>query len=316
MASKKPTLNETNNDIEKVIQKKNTNTTTKKKSKPRIKKSEHKTLQSLDPKYIIVDETVERKVISSDNVNSVVGIKNVAAKSEKQLSKIFQKRPYWSINQMPYEWLYQKVFNYFNSITVDVTDKDTGEVISHKYSCTPTVADLAAFIGVDSMTLRNYVQGIQYKSDTKPYALNELNNVDYNLMPTTQYTLDESSNNSGSNADMHKALDKNERKKAASENSSKFLLIKNAYQMIEGFHEARLGMNENVSGSIFALLNMNRGWKNEHKVVQELGEETLGKIKSIDDLNNRLKGLELLSDTSTNNVIDTYQSDDGSYKAK
>jgi len=314
MASKKPTLNEANNDVDKVIQKKKVNTTTKKKSKPRIAKSQHKTLQSLDPKYIIVDETVERKVISSDNVNSVVGIKNVAAKSEKQLSKIFQKRPYWSINQMPYEWLYQKVFNYFNSITVDVTDKDTGEVISHKYSCTPTVADLAAFIGVDSMTLRNYVQGIQYKSDTKPYALNELNNVDYNLMPTTQYTLDESSNNSGSNADMHKALDKNERKKAASENSSKFLLIKNAYQMIEGFHEARLGMNENVSGSIFALLNMNRGWKNEHKVVQELGEETLGKIKSIDDLNNRLKGLELLEDKNT--VIDTYQSDDGSYKAK
>jgi len=319
MVSKKSGLNKVNND-------KSITTVVKKKKKP-ITKS--KTLQSIDPKYTVVDESIERQVITTDKASNVIGIKNVAGKSKEQISKIFQKRPYWSINQMPYDWLYQKVVNYFNSITVDVTDKDTGEVIAYKYSCTPTIADLATSIGVDAITLRNYSVGIQFKSDTKPYTLNDLN---YDVNDLSAYANkdvlsncnnlvqeEKNPNGVGAQSFRYRGLTKKQREELAAENASKFLLIRTAYQMIEGFHEARLGTDEKVNGSIFALINMNRGWKQEQKIVQEIGEESLGKIKSIDELNDKLKGIELLMENEKrgkDKVVETYQSDDGSYNIK
>ena len=44
-----------------------------------------------------------------------------------------------------------------------------------------------------------------------------------------------------------------------------------------------MGTNENVSGSMFALLNSNDGWSNEHKVTLEI-PDLLGKVKTPEEL--------------------------------
>lgn len=49
------------------------------------------------------------------------------------------------------------------------------------------------------------------------------------------------------------------------------------------FHEQRLGLNENVTGSLFALLNSRDGWTNDHTVKVEF-PDLLGKIKTTEEL--------------------------------
>ncbi len=306
MATKRTAKTELNNDNIKSEE------TKKRTAKPRIMPdSKRKTLAALDENPPI-EEVIKRGEISTKEVGNAVVVKNVAAPSEEQLSKIFKKRPYWSITQMPYAWLEQKIINYFNSITVDVVD-DNGNVIAHKYTAVPTVAGLAAYIGVDSITLRNYVQGKQFKSVTKPYALNALNdnnldNLDaiaslYAQMPINydnsnssyiNYSSYNNNSKTSSQSNRYKNLTKEQRKRVAEENAHKFLLVKKAYQLIESFHEARLGTNENVSGSIFALLNMNRGWKNDHKVSIEHSGSSGNGHASLEEIKKGLAGLGIV----------------------
>lgn len=56
------------------------------------------------------------------------------------------------------------------------------------------------------------------------------------------------------------------------------------------FHEQRLGVNENVTGSMFALLNSRDGWTNDHTVKVEF-PDLLGKPKTVEELD-RMTELE------------------------
>ena len=60
-------------------------------------------------------------------------------------------------------------------------------------------------------------------------------------------------------------------------------MLKRARVEILKYHEQRLGTNENVSGSMFALLNSNDGWTNEHKVTVEV-PNLLGSLKTTEEL--------------------------------
>ncbi len=69
----------------------------------------------------------------------------------------------------------------------------------------------------------------------------------------------------------------------------KLKILKRAYEFVNQFHEQRLGVNENVSGSIFALLNSRRGWTNNQNITVEHKATPLGSEKSPEQIEQELQ---------------------------
>ena len=117
--------------------------------------------------------------------------KNIAAPSPAEIAYGLT-RPYWSINMMPIEYVYNSVIRYFNSIIepkyerIPVVDEegeplldDDGKTILHTvltsyiYKNTPTKYGLAQALGVELSTLNNYLRAETVHADS---------NIDYTGM--------------------------------------------------------------------------------------------------------------------------------------
>ena len=259
-----------------------------------------------------------------------VASKSVEAKSPDEINEVFD-RPYWSLNQMPIAWVRDRLKRYFSSITVplyklpedddpiynnnNIIDNsindldnlshssnnsialpDNATIIAFKYKRNPTISGLAQTLGISSVTFRNYCIG--NASGQKPYMyMNEYVNLYYKDDDLNFLTRNDCNYVSG--------LSPKERNQLAADNSIKLNLCKRAYLEVESFHESRLGSNENVSGSIFALLNMHRGWKNDQKLEIEAGKGLLGELKSKSELQEMSKVIEMtdcVSDSSDNST--------------
>ena len=247
--------------------------------------------------------------------------KNIAAPSPAEIAYGLT-RPYWSINTMPIEYVYNSVIRYFNSIIepkyerIPVVDEegeplldDDGKTILHTvltsyiYKNTPTKYGLAQALGVELSTLNNYLRAetvhadsnIDYtgmNSKNKGYRADNMNtyvNRDNKLVNITD--IDE-------NSVLYQLYGEDilyddrvrELISRKTEKDIKLFIIKRAMTEVMKFHEQRLGVNENVTGSMFALLNSRDGWTNDHTVKVEF-PDLLGKPKTVEELD-RMTELE------------------------
>ncbi len=249
--------------------------------------------------------------------------RNISAPMPKDIIKSLT-RPYFSINDMPLEYIYNSIIEYFISLTEPVYDrvnkldendnpiKDSNgdyvketKIVGCNYKNVPTLYGLAQALGVEKSTLYNYLNTKQFsnnqvydttgnntyskgynsnKQTTLPNSRNKLVNLDNTNDNTTKLLLSIYGNSIFE-----------ERNMARTEKDYKIDLLKRARTEILKYHEQRLGTNENVSGSMFALLNSNDGWTNEHKVTLEV-PSLLGALKTPEEL-------DKLSDDGDNIVL-------------
>lgn len=80
------------------------------------------------------------------------------APSPEQLQNIVEPTKYQYLYQMPIEELKQRVVGYFTSITDQIVNEHTGEVL-YKYKITPTLGSFALALGVDPYTVKRYAEG-------------------------------------------------------------------------------------------------------------------------------------------------------------
>lgn len=237
--------------------------------------------------------------------------KNIAAPSPEQFSKALT-RPYWSINDMPISYVYNSIMDYFNSLLepvyqrVPVLDDDNEPIldadgkrilhtvlVNYSYKNIPTLYGLAQSIGVELTTLQGYLKidtnnntvergrnssqygynsGKQNVSPNRDNKLIDISKIDYDSILYKIY-----------GDDILYSDRLREEVSRKTEKEVKAFLLKRARVEIMKFHEQRLGVNENVTGSLFALLNSRDGWTNEHTVKVEL-PDLMGKTKTVEEL--------------------------------
>lgn len=242
--------------------------------------------------------------------------KGVVAPSPEEISKGLT-RPYWSINDMPLEYIYNSIMEYFNSIlepvykrlpvlddngnptyTVDGMPIEYTALVNYAYKNVPTRYGLAQALGVNLTTLDNYcridvynsnnnaeVDYTDYNSRDNGYQGNHQNT--YRNMDNHLIALDSVTNDSALykiyGDDIYYNDRLREELKRKTQKDVKLFLINRARQEIMKYHEQRLGLNENVTGSLFALLNSRDGWTNDHTVKVEF-PDLLGKQKTVEEL--------------------------------
>ena len=223
---------------------------------------------------------------------------------------------------MPIEYVYNSVIRYFNSIIepkyerIPVVDEEgeplldsDGKTILHTvltsyiYKNTPTKYWLAQALGVELSTLNNYLRTETVHTDS---------NIDYTGMNSKNNGYRADNMNTYVNRDNKLVnitdIDENsvlyqlygedilyddrvrELISRKTEKDIKLFIIKRAMTEVMKFHEQRLGVNENVTGSMFALLNSRDGWTNDHTVKVEF-PDLLGKPKTVEELD-RMTELE------------------------
>lgn len=240
--------------------------------------------------------------------------KNIAAPSPDEFAKSLT-RPYWSINDMPISYVYNSIVEYFNSLVEPmyqrvpmldddnnpVYDADGKEVLhtvctNYSYKNVPTRYGLAQALGVELTTIDNYLRTdvSQYDSSIDHSGSNS---IEKGYIATHQNTYVNRDNKliDVSKIDYDHVLCKifgedvlyddrmRERLSRKTEKDIKLFILKRARSEIMKFHEQRLGLNENVTGSLFALLNSRDGWTNDHTVKVEF-PDLLGKIKTTEEL--------------------------------
>lgn len=237
--------------------------------------------------------------------------KNIQAPMPQELIRNLT-RPYHSINDMPIDYIYNSIVEYFISLTepvykqvqkLDENDnpikKNDGtyeretKLVGCNYKNVPTMYGLAQALGVEVKTLYDYLNTKQFNDNTL-YDTNNINNKQNGYSNHRQSTLPNSRNKI---VDLDNINDKNtiilyniygdsifeDRNRVRTEKDYKIDLLKRARTEVLKYHEQRLGTNENVSGSMFALLNSKDGWTNEHKVSIEI-PSLLGGLKSQEEL--------------------------------
>ena len=247
--------------------------------------------------------------------------KNISAPSPEEIVKHLT-RPYWSINSMPIEYVFTSIIEYFNSLIEPIykripvlddegnpiKDSDGKEIeqtalVNYAYKNVPTRYGLAQALGVSLTTLDGYLRVDNSNNDSskdnsgnnshsKGYTSHQQNtnpNRDNHLISMTDLTED-SIYISIYGEDVLYDDGLRERLCRKTEKDVKVFLLKRAMSEIMQFHEQRLGLNENVTGSLFALLNSRDGWTNDHTVKVEF-PDLLGKIRTTEELD-AMKDLE------------------------
>lgn len=277
---------------------------------PLVKVDENGKLHKYD-KYgnLVTENTGKGKGIMLKNYYACAN-KNISAPMPEDIVKNLT-RPYFSINDMPLEYIYNSIMNYFISLTEPVyervpkldendnpMDDSNGKpifetkLVKCNYKNVPTLYGLAQALGVEKATLYDYLNTKQFTnnqvfdtSNTNTYS-NGYSNHKQTTLPNSRNKLVDLNDSNIYNTILYKIYGDSifeERNRMRTEKDYKIDLLKRARQEILKYHEQRLGTNENVSGSMFALLNSNDGWSNEHKVTLEI-PDLLGKVKTPEEL--------------------------------
>ncbi len=261
---------------------------------------------------LVTENTGKGKGITLKNYYACAN-KNISAPMPEELIRNLT-RPYHSINDMPIEYIYNSIINYFISLTEPVYERvpklDENDnpiydnygkpiletkLVKCNYKNVPTMYGLAQSLGVEVKTLYDYLNTKQF-SDNSLYNTNIINNKNNGYSNHRQTTLPNSRNKIVDLSDFNNNTTKllyniygesifEECNRVRTEKDYKIDLLKRARTEILKYHEQRLGTNENVSGSMFALLNSKDGWTNEHKVTVEV-PNLLGGIKTPEELDN------------------------------
>lgn len=261
---------------------------------------------------LVTENTGKGKGITLKNYYACAN-KNISAPMPEEIIRNLT-RPYHSINDMPIEYIYNSIINYFISLTEPVYervfkldendnpmyDSDGKPILETKlvkcnYKNVPTMYGLAQALGVEMNTLYNYLSTKQF-NDSSLYNTTIINNREHGYNSNRQTTLPNSRNKIVDLSDFNNNTTKllyniygksifEECNRVRTEKDYKIDLLKRARTEILKYHEQRLGTNENVSGSMFALLNSKDGWTNEHKVTVEV-PNLLGGLKTPEELDN------------------------------
>lgn len=243
---------------------------------------------ALRDKYgnLVTENTGKGKGIMLKNYYNIAN-KNISAPSPEDFVKVFSK-PRLTINTMSIEYVYTSILDYYNSIIEPIYDRipkldDNDEpildsnnktvyitkLIDYKYKNVPSTYGLAASLGITRKSIFEY---INIDTNSNSDISNRDNKyIDFNLIKSDI-----------SNNILYKIYKEDIFKFENSKITEKTIkgdILKKAWNEIFRFHEQRLGVNENVSGSIFALLNSRDDWTNEHKVTVDI-PQLLGNIKS------------------------------------
>lgn len=243
--------------------------------------------------------------------------KGIVAPSPKEIAKGLT-RPYWSINDMPLEYIYNSIIDYFNSIlepvykqlpvlddygnptyTVDGQEIKHTVLVDYAYKNVPTLYGLAQALGVELSTLNNYCRIEVFNSNNNSIDNTDNNSISKGYSGSHQNTyvnrdnhLIDISNITNTDVlykiygdDIYYNDRLREELKRKTQKDMKLFILKRARTEIMKYHEQRLGLNENVTGSLFALLNSRDGWTNDHTVKVEF-PDLLGKQKTVEELDN------------------------------
>lgn len=243
--------------------------------------------------------------------------KNIVAPSPTEVARGLT-RPYWSINDMPLEYIYNSIMEYFNGILEPVYKRlpvldDYGNptydidgvpiehtvLVNYAYKNVPTRYGLAQALGVELCTLDNYmridvfnsssnssIDGSGTNSREKGYSATHQNtyvNKDNHLIVLDDNITTDSVLYKIYGEDIWYNDKLREELRRKTQKDIKLFILKRARTEIMKYHEQRLGLNENVTGSLFALLNSRDGWTNDHTVKVEF-PDLLGKQKTVEEL--------------------------------
>lgn len=236
--------------------------------------------------------------------------KGIVAPSPTEIARGLT-RPYWSINDMPLEYIYNSILEYFNSIlepvyaqvavldgygnptyTIDGQPIKRTVLTNYNYKNVPTRYGLAQAIGVELSTFDNYMRVDVFNSNTTANSNSSNNsngsnqdsrvNSDNKLIDLNNITVDDVLYKIyGEDIFYNDRLREELRRKT--QKDIKLFLLKRARTEVMKYHEQRLGLNENVTGSLFALLNSRDGWTNDHTVKVEF-PNLLGEKKTVEEL--------------------------------
>ena len=239
---------------------------------------------------------VERKATTT---LTCVSSKNLCGQSPEQVRELFKAaRAQTTIYTLSYKWIEKRLKNYLLSLYVpikekvmEVVTKDDGgkierwtgeyEIVGYKYAEVPTKAGIARALNVAVGTLTRYLEKnsyTAYRNFTDPDKPNYRDIDKIRFPQVVKMTL-------------------KQQEKWAEEQHMKFNLIELVFGEYLAFHEKRLGLNENVSGSIFALLNANNGWSNKQEIEHSVSESLLGKMKSREEIEEMANELPDFGDT-------------------